>query len=80
MDSVFETTKQGHSQNVEQHDMQEEYNINPVVLHWPGRIIFILSSLFLIFALIIVVRRRKDPKFLYRSPNLVIVAFTAALV
>ena len=57
----------------------EEYVISPLRLGWFGIAIFIVSSLFLIITLVFLIRHRKDDKFLYRSPNLVIATFMAAL-
>lgn len=61
---------------------EEEESIEPSPMKFGvlGYTIFTVSSTFLIVALILVFRHRKDDQFQYRSPWLVMFSFLSALI
>lgn len=52
----------------------------PFELSYIGYIVFVVSCCLIAFSLLLIVKHKNDDHFLYRSPNLVIVTFTAALI
>ena len=54
--------------------------IDPFRLDVFGYLVFAVSEWFLVFVLLLIIKHKKDDHFLYRSPNLVILSFSSALV
>lgn len=60
-------------------DVTDE-NVDPLKLSTIDYIVFFMSLWFISISLLLIFKHRKDDQFLYRSPQLVIITFSAALI